>query len=247
MNRTADELVRFLIVFTDICHSAGVAHRVPSIQWTTTDRFSVRADWVTRPGQRAVRSTAPQDVLLILTSRTARPAAEIADGQPESWTSSKPPGRHGIHQHVEHRGNALSGGERQGVALARALLKNAPILILDEATAALDTARGQRIVHTLRQLPGTIIAVTHCHTEIWDARSSATGPGSSTSPPQGRGQQPDLLMVSATAVHRIVYREREPSSRSSSKCRPAGPGCSACAQVFRRGLPGRSGRVSEGV
>ncbi|MEL5955260.1 ABC transporter ATP-binding protein [Streptomyces sp. CLV115] len=81
---------------------------------------------------------------------------------------------HGIHQHVGHRGNALSGGERQRVALARALLKNAPILILDEATAALDTATEQRIVHTLRQLPSTIIAVTHRNTEVWDATDVIT-------------------------------------------------------------------------
>ncbi|MEV6122857.1 ABC transporter ATP-binding protein [Streptomyces sp. NPDC052077] len=84
---------------------------------------------------------------------------------------------HGIHQDVGHHGSALSGGERQRVALARALLKNAPILILDEATAALDAVTEQRVVHALRQLPCTIIAVTHRRTEIWDATDVITLPG----------------------------------------------------------------------
>lgn len=76
---------------------------------------------------------------------------------------------HGIHQHVGHHGSALSGGERQRVAIARALLKNAPVLILDEATAALDTTTERRVVDALRQLPSTIIAVTHRNTDVWDA------------------------------------------------------------------------------
>ncbi|MGW4029308.1 ATP-binding cassette domain-containing protein [Streptomyces sp. NPDC004838] len=81
---------------------------------------------------------------------------------------------HGIHQHVGHHGSALSGGERQRVAIARALLKNAPILILDEATAALDTAVEERIVKSLRQLPSTIIAVSHRDTGVWDATDVIT-------------------------------------------------------------------------
>ncbi|MEU9335646.1 ABC transporter ATP-binding protein [Streptomyces sp. NPDC048290] len=75
---------------------------------------------------------------------------------------------HGIHHPVGHHGSALSGGERQRVALARALLKNAPILVLDEPTAMLDPVTEQHIVTTLRQRSGTIIAVTHGDTGMWD-------------------------------------------------------------------------------
>ncbi len=48
-------------------------------------------------------------------------------------------GRHGYDAHVGERGVKLSGGQRQRVAMARVVLKNTPILVLDEATWGLDT------------------------------------------------------------------------------------------------------------
>lgn len=53
---------------------------------------------------------------------------------------------------VAERGANLSGGERQRIAMARAFLKNAPILILDEATAALDVATEARVQAALDRL-----------------------------------------------------------------------------------------------
>ena len=73
----------------------------------------------------------------------------------------------GIDQPVGHHGAALSAGERQRVALARALLKEAPILVLDEATAALDDGTESEVVAVLRNLPATVIFVTHRDPTIW--------------------------------------------------------------------------------
>ncbi len=58
-------------------------------------------------------------------------------------------------------GHTLSGGERARVALARALLRRPDILILDEATAGLDSETEERIYARLLRLPCTVIGVTH--------------------------------------------------------------------------------------
>lgn len=72
-------------------------------------------------------------------------------------------GRKGYDAHVGERGVTLSGGQRQRVAIARVLLKNAPILVLDEATAALDSEVENSIQQNLYQLMTgkTVIAIAH--------------------------------------------------------------------------------------
>ncbi|RKF18926.1 thiol reductant ABC exporter subunit CydD [Altericroceibacterium spongiae] len=71
--------------------------------------------------------------------------------------------RGGLHMAIDPRGSGLSGGERRRLALARALLKEAPILLLDEPTAHLDPDSEAAIIALLREtLPGhTAIIATH--------------------------------------------------------------------------------------
>jgi len=72
-------------------------------------------------------------------------------------------GRAGYDAHVGERGVKLSGGQRQRIAIARMILKDAPILILDEATAALDSEVEAAIQDNLYGLMEgkTVIAVAH--------------------------------------------------------------------------------------
>ncbi len=69
----------------------------------------------------------------------------------------------GFETPVHESGTRLSGGQRQRIALARAFLKDAPILILDEATSALDSESEEKIKDALRRLirGRTVLMIAH--------------------------------------------------------------------------------------
>ncbi|TXH27541.1 MAG: ABC transporter ATP-binding protein [Mycobacterium sp.] len=64
---------------------------------------------------------------------------------------------------VGEGGSALSGGERQRVSIARALLKNAPVVLFDEATSALDPENERHVAASIRELAdrSTVIVIAH--------------------------------------------------------------------------------------
>ena len=90
-------------------------------------------------------------------------AAKKAEAHEFILKLSDPFGNTGYQAQVGERGVKLSGGQRQRIAIARVLLKNAPILILDEATAALDSEVEAAIQQSFYQLmqDKTVIAIAH--------------------------------------------------------------------------------------
>jgi ATP-binding cassette subfamily B protein len=126
---------------------------------------------VTQQSLREAISVVPQDISLFHRSimeniRYGRPTAtddEVLRAAIDArcgFVESLP---EGLATMVGDRGVKLSGGQRQRIAIARAFLKDAPILLLDEATAALDSESEEAIREALARLMHgrTVIAIAH--------------------------------------------------------------------------------------
>ena len=108
----------------------------------------------------------------LLLGRPAATRAEVlaaaVDAHADDFIRTLP---NGYDTMVGERGSLLSGGQKQRLALARAFLRNAPILILDEATSALDSQSEQLIQEALRKLVvgKTVLIIAHRFSTIRDA------------------------------------------------------------------------------
>lgn len=126
---------------------------------------------ITQQSLREAISVVPQDISLFQRSimeniRYGRPTAtddEVLRAAIAARCDFVEDLPDGLNTLVGDRGLKLSGGQRQRIAIARAFLKDAPILLLDEATAALDSESEEAIREALSRLMRgrTVIAIAH--------------------------------------------------------------------------------------
>jgi ABC-type multidrug transport system fused ATPase/permease subunit len=107
-------------------------------------------------------------------------------------------------------GNRLSGGERQRIGLARAFLKDAPILLLDEPTASLDTESEARVLEAVRRLSRgkTTLVVSHRLSALRDADEILVLAGGRV---RERGTHAALL--EADTLYRRLYEQQAASAQ----------------------------------
>ena len=153
--------------------------------------FDDTLEWNLRYGNLAAPPTAVE---------AAAAAAEL---------SSRVPGLGGYQMRVGERGARLSGGERQRVVVARALLRDAPLLLADEAASAVDAPTEAKLVEALRQgtrgsaVPGTrdsaVPGTRDSAVPGTHGSDGASGHGSGA----GSGASPSSTRTLITVVHRL--------------------------------------------
>jgi ABC-type multidrug transport system fused ATPase/permease subunit len=121
---------------------------------------------------------------------------------------------------VGERGSTLSGGQRQRIGIARALIRDNPILILDEPTAALDAESEELVIEALERLMAgrTVIAVAHRLSTLRNADKIVVIQDG-VAAEDGTPEQLLALDGRYAQLHRLQLANRRQSSRAS--CRQA--------------------------
>jgi ABC-type transport system involved in Fe-S cluster assembly fused permease/ATPase subunit len=150
---------------------------------TTAGTITIDGQDISRVSQLSLRQAigiVPQDTVLFNDTifenvRYGQPSASDTEVEQaielahlDEFIRQLPDGRH---THVGERGLKLSGGEKQRVAIARTLLKRAPILVFDEATSSLDSKSEQAILAAIREISQnhTSLVIAHRLSTIVDA------------------------------------------------------------------------------
>ncbi len=141
--------------------SSGVAG--DSFTQLVTDSGALDVDGVSEPIINTIRKNPATDVIISssvksLDMEKIREAARIAHA--DEFIEAMPNGYETL---IGERGVRLSGGQKQRIAIARAVLRGTPILVLDEATSAVDNETEAEIQAAIESLAGsrTIIVIAH--------------------------------------------------------------------------------------
>ncbi|MEU6644219.1 ABC transporter ATP-binding protein [Saccharomonospora sp. NPDC046836] len=116
----------------------------------------------------------------------------------------------GYDTRIGPRGRLLSGGQRQRLSIARALLRDAPVLLLDEPTTGLDAGTAQRIMGPLHRLMSgrsTILAAHDLHT-VRDADEIVVLEGGRV---VERGTHAELMALAGSYAHQFQLHQRVPT------------------------------------
>ena len=130
----------------------------------------------------------------------------------------------GYYSNIGENGCALSGGERQRISIARAILKDAPVVILDEATASMDAENENLVQQALSVLlqGKTVLVIAHRMRTIANVDKVVVleqGRVAETGTPEELLNQKGLFyrLSEAQTVHRIELREAETMQTGMTK------------------------------